>query len=92
MILGCDLCRQREDGGKILSKDIINLGCIGRLEAEMNLCNFFIDKDATITCSLWHDANEYGVGDTICEKSNKVLFCPFCGANLADVRENMCVN
>ncbi len=96
-IIGCKYCRQSDDMPETLQSENVNAGWLGTLEESFELDNtpYAYDSDdnmemndeAFIGFSLWQIKPHND--EPFVQMDLPIKFCPFCGANLQKVREQL---
>ncbi len=99
MKIGCSKCRQESDYGCEVSRQEYDAGWIGKVETRLMLCNApehmcadesWEDNDrATLYFSLWKIEPEVIIDKPLVSEDYEIKYCPFCGANLKEVRDYM---
>ena len=85
-MIGCEYCRQPEDEGIVLEHNETDLGFFGTIESSLTIWNYCRDDEANIEYAVWWDDGTPTGGATLAECGKRIAYCPFCGANLKQVR------
>lgn len=95
--IGCKICRQEGDDDCIISCQEYDAGWLGTVETSVALYNetaymkgdgkYYDNNTAILSYHLWQ--NKPHNDEPFFREEIEIRFCPFCGANLKEVRDHM---